>query len=370
MKQEGKLSSVFILIRSLNVGGAERQVSVLAEALHNKGYHVTVGVFYSGGILEEKLRQAGVSIYSLDKKGRWDVVGWFWCYVKAVRDINPDVIYSFLTTSNIVAITGRLFVRKPVVWGIRASNMNLENYDWLANLTAWVEKKLSRYVKTIIFNARFSCQYHKSLGYRLNKAVIIPNGIDTDAFKPDADSKVTMRNHLGIPQDALVVGMLARVDPMKDYETYLTAARALLPHHKNLYFIAAGAGTDTEAWNALPPRFLSLGVWKDVSQLLNALDMMVLSSAFGESFPNVVGEAMACGIPTIVTDVGDAAYIVGDQGLIIPPKTPEALIRGIESLLQHTPSKEGIRHRILSHFGVPQMVDQTLQTLADACVIS
>ena len=143
MKQEGKLSSVFILIRSLNVGGAERQVSVLAEALHNKGYHVTIGVFYSGGILEEKLRQVGVSIYSLDKKGRWDVVGWFGRYVKAVRDVNPDVIYSFLTTSNIVAITGRLFVRTPFVWGILASNMHLENYDWLAKLTAWIEQKLS-----------------------------------------------------------------------------------------------------------------------------------------------------------------------------------------------------------------------------------
>jgi len=103
-----------------------RQVSVLAKALHNKGYHVTIGVFYSGGALEKDLRQEGVSIYSLDKKGRWDLVGWFKRYLKTIRDVNPDVIYSFLTTSNIVAITGRLFVSKPVVWGIRASYMKLE----------------------------------------------------------------------------------------------------------------------------------------------------------------------------------------------------------------------------------------------------
>src|SRR5471030_3224340 len=100
MKHAANLSSIFILIRSLNVGGAERQVSILAQALHKKGYKVTVGVFYSGGALEGQLRQAGVSIYSLDKKGRWDLIGWFRRYLRALREVNPDVVYSFLTTSN------------------------------------------------------------------------------------------------------------------------------------------------------------------------------------------------------------------------------------------------------------------------------
>ncbi|MDF3034687.1 MAG: glycosyl transferase group 1 [Alphaproteobacteria bacterium] len=158
---------------------------------------------------------------------------------------------------------------------------------------------------------------------------------------------------LGIPQDAWVVGMLARVDPMKDYETYLAAARLLASRHPNLYFIAAGVGTDKAPWDSLPSRFLRLGVWKDVPGLLNALDLMVLSSAFGEGFPNV-----------------DAAYVIGDQGLSIPPHDPEALAQAVESLLDHLPSKEGIRGRILSHFSVSRMVDQTLQTLAKACIPS
>jgi glycosyltransferase involved in cell wall biosynthesis len=365
MAQREHLSSIFLLIRSLNAGGAERQVTVLAEALHNRGYKVTVGVFYSGGILEAKLHQAGVSVYSLDKKGRWDLVGWFLRYLKAIRDVNPDVVYSFLTMSNIVAIIGRFFIRKPVVWGIRASNVNLENYDWLANLAAWIEKKLSRFAKIIIFNAHASRQHHKALGYCLNNPVIIPNGIDTDMFKPDGASKVAIRNQLGIPQDAFVIGMLARVDPMKDYETYLAAARPLSFRHKDLYFLAAGTGTDKEPWPLLPPRFLRIGVWEDVPQLLNTLDIMVLSS-LGEGFPNVVGEAMACGIPTIVTDVGDAAYIVADQGSVVPVQNPEALIQAIESMIHNPPSEKDMRDRILSHFSVSQMVDQTLQTLKEA----
>lgn len=362
MKEE-KFKSIFILIRSLGVGGAERQVSVLAKSLHQKGYKVTVGVFYSSGALEKNLREAGVSIYPLDKKGRWDLIGWFWRYLKAIRIVNPDVIYSFLTISNIIATIGRFFIRKPVVWGIRASHINYQDYDWLTSLTAWIEKKLSRYAKTIIFNARFSYHYHQSLGYHLNNAVVIPNGIDTDVFKPDlGESKSTIRTQLGIPHDAFLIGMLARFDPMKDYETFLKAARTLSLKHKNMYFIAAGAGTDTAPWHSLPSRFLCLGVWEDVAGLLNALDIMILSS-FGEGFPNVVGEAMACGIPTIATDVGDAKYIVGDVGISIPPKNVEALIQAIETTLQHPPSKEAIRNRIISHFSVEQMVNQTLQTL-------
>jgi glycosyltransferase involved in cell wall biosynthesis len=350
------------------VGGAERQVCVLARALHQKGYKVTVGLFYSGGALEEKLRSDGVSVYALDKKSRWDLIGWFWRYLKAIRDINPDVIYSFLTTSNIVAITGRLFIRNPVVWGIRASNVDFGNYDWLAKLTAWVEKKLSCFVKTIIFNANFSRQYHQSLGYQLNNAVVIPNGIDTNIFKPDSDAnKHKIRAQLKIPKEAIVVGMLARVDPMKDYETFLAAVRVLSVSHPNLYFIAAGAETDTAPWHSLPSQFLRLGRWEDVPELLNALDVMVLSSSYGEGFPNVIGEAMACGIPTIATDVGDARYIIGDLGICIPTRNEKALIEAIETMLQQVPSKEAIRNRIITHFGLAQMVDKTIQTLTEAC---
>lgn len=365
MSQKTKNFSVFILIRSLNVGGAERQVSVLAKSLHEKGCKITVGVFYTGGVLEESLRQSGVLIYDLHKKGRWDVFGWFFRYLKAIREINPDVIYSFLPTSNIIARIGQLFVNKPVVWGIRASYMCLENYDWTARFIQWLEKMLSGIVKMVVFNARFSLQYHESIGYKFKNAVVIPNGIDTTIFKPDATLRKQIRDQLGIPQEAKIVGMLARVDPMKDYDTYLTAARSLIPNYKNLYFLAAGEGTDTAQWHSIPSRFITLGLWENVPGLLNALDVMVLCS-LGEGFPNVIGEAMACGIPTISTDVGDASYIIDKYGLVIPVSNPEQLIHAIKTLLTQVPSKESIRDRIVKNFSVSQMVDQTLNALREA----
>jgi len=361
--------SIFILVRSLGIGGTERQVSVLAQALHQRGYKVTIGVFYPGGILEQHLREAGVSIYSLNKKGRWDVIGWFLRYLKALRDVNPDVIYSFLTVPNLVASIGNIFIRKPVVWGIRASYINFDEYDWLTSLSAKIEKILSRFVKMIIFNAYHSRNYHQSLGYYLKNPVVISNGIDTDIFKPNQHlGKHIIRKQLNIPEEAFVIGMLARVDPMKDYETFLVAAQKLLKRHKNLYFVVAGAGTDMAAWGVLPAQVVRLGIWKDIPGLLNALDVMVLSS-LGEGFPNVIGEAMACGIPTIATNVGDAAYIIGDQGKVIPPKNSEALIEAIEDLLKEPLDHGTVRSRIVTHFSVPNMVDQTVHALTTACSI-
>lgn len=357
---------IFILIRSLNLGGAERQVSVLAEALHAQGRKVTIGVFYSGGILEHQLRAKGINILSLQKKGRWDLIGWFWRYLKTLQQLQPNVIYSFLTTSNIVATIGRLFTNIPVVWGIRASVVNLEHYDWLARLTAWVEKKISIFASTIIFNAHYSREYHQRLGYSLNQAIVIPNGIDTTVFKPNPKAGEKLRLKLGIPKEALVIGMVARFDPMKDYATFLSAARTISKKHPNLYFITAGTGTDTAPWTQLPKNLLRLGDYEDMASLYNALNIMVLCS-FGEGFPNVLGEAMACGIPTISTDVGDAIQILGDYGMIIPPQNPKALEKAIFDLIANPPPAAKIREHIQVHFSVDKMAERTLQTLRQAC---
>jgi len=367
MKHSNPLS-IFILVRSLSVGGAERQVNILAKTLKERGYKVTVGLFYQGGVWEEDLHKAGISIHLLHKKGRWDIFGWLWRYIKAVQKINPDVIYSFLPPANIVAAIGKFFNRKPVVWGIRASNMNLKKYDWLASLAGWIEQKLSRYANLIIFNAHYSQRYYQSLGYCATHTIVIPNGIDTYFFKPALPvDKIKTRDDLKIPHCAFVIGMLARFDPMKDYETFLAAARNLCAQHQNMYFIAAGAGTDTAPWKDRPSHFLPLGIWQDMPALLGALNVMVLSSAFGEGFPNVVGEAMACGVPAIVTDVGDAATVVGNLGVVIPPKNPSALIQAIEAMQLLSPNPMELRDRILTNFSVTKMVDKTIQALTSVC---
>ena len=358
--------NIFILIRSLNVGGAERQVCVLANALHSCGHAVTVGVFYSGGALETQLQEQGIRIHALHKKGRWDLIGWFLRYLKALKDIKPDVVYSFMTTSNIVATLGRLFSTIPIVWGIRASVVNLKDYDWLAGLCLWLEKKMSYFAPKVIFNAHSSVKHHQALGYHLNNAVVIPNGIETEVFKPDPNLKVTARQGFGVPEGSVLIGMVARYDPMKDYATFLKAAHNLLTTNKNMYFLMAGQGVTQAIWPELaddhPGNFIYLDHHHNMPALYNALDIMVLCS-FGEGFPNVVGEAMACEVPVIVTDVGDCAYIVGERANIIPVNDPGALVQAIETVLKNPPEAGSLRRRIVENFTVETMVTHTLASL-------
>jgi glycosyltransferase involved in cell wall biosynthesis len=360
------MHKIFILIRSLHAGGAERQVYTLAKALHQRGYFITVGVFYSGGVFEKQLRLEGIPVYDLQKKSRWDVIGWFFRYLKAVKEVRPDVIYSFLTVSNIIAVTGKLFVSIPVVWGIRASNMCLKEYDWLARLSAFIEKKLSIFPSKIIYNANSGLLHCQELGYRTSHCAVIPNGINTEIFKPDIQSVKQTKKSLHIPQSAILVGMVARYDPMKDYETFYKVALSLTINDENIYFIAVGLGTSKAANLKNSERIIVLESWENISEIYNALNILILSSAFGEGFPNVVGEAMACGVPVIATDVGDCAHIIEDCGIVVPVKNPEAIVQAIERILAHPYPAEKIRRRIVDNFSVECMVDKTLTILTSA----
>ncbi len=164
------------------------------------------------------------------------------------------------------------------------------------------------------------------LGYRPRRGKVIANGIDVERFKPDTIDRAAVRRELGIPGDAVVAAHVARVDPMKDHRSFLTAMSEL-PQLRALL-----VGNDTQDLPRMP-NVLALGPRADLPQILAAADLVVSSSAFGEGFSNALGEGMACGLPAVATDVGDAALIVGDAGLIVPPGDPKALAAAIRQLV-------------------------------------
>ena len=219
---------------------------------------------------------------------------------------------------------------------------------------------LSRFPDAIITNSQAGQDFHVKLGYKSPQWLLIPNGIDTTLFQPNREIGQKLRHSLGIPDDAIVIGMLGRVDPMKDYATFLKAMKVLCHTHQNLYCVVAGKGTENADWSDVPPRLLRLGIWENVPEFLNSLDIMVLSSAFGEGFPNVVGEAMACEIPTIVTNVGDAAILVQTETQIVPPQKVDDLILALQGLLalssqeRRAIGQQG-RERILSSYSLSAM---------------
>ena len=170
---------------------------------------------------------------------------------------------------------------------------------------------------------------------------MVPNGIDTERFRPDAAARSNLRHELGFDQEHIAIGLIARLDPMKDHPTFLQAAAILAKRHPKVRFVCVGVGTDNYESElkrlahtlGLADRLIWLGSRNDVAKLLNAFDIVTLSSAYGEGFPNVVGEAMATGLPCVVTDVGDAARIVGDAGFVVSRGDPEALANALSGIV-------------------------------------
>ena len=212
---------------------------------------------------------------------------------------------------------------------------------------------------------------HVAAGYDPEKFVFIPNGIDVTQFRPDPAGRREVRQALGVPAGALVVGLPARVDPQKDHPNFVRAAALLARHRPDVRFLLCGDGTTPEnqglagaiAEHGLLDRFLLLGPRSDMPRILNALDVCTLSSAYGEAFPLAIGEAMACGVPCVVTELGDCAYLVGETGVVVPPRDPEALATAWETLVQLAPEARArlgraARERIAAHFTLPRIAEQ------------
>ncbi len=373
------MNSILFLLRSFNVGGAERQLSLLAAGLQQAGYSVKVAVFYGGGALEEEARAMGVQIVDLNRRGRWDLFPFFIRLIGLIRKESPDILHSYLQVPNIWAAFVKLVLpRTNVVWGIRASNVDMKQYGWQWQLTDLVEARLARIPDWIICNSQAGMLHAMEMGYPREKMSVVANGIDTRRFFPDKKAGLKLRERWGIGMDQKLIGMIGRMDPMKDYPNFLQAASLLAQERKDIRFVCVGGGPDRyiHEYRELA-HSLNLGqvlTWAgeqaDMLSTCNALDILVLASAYGEGFSNVVGEAMACGVPCVATDVGDARQLIGSLGAVVPPRDPEALKQGMVALLNRLEKDEPGLHkdavrRISEQFSVPGLVSRTVDVLND-----
>jgi glycosyltransferase involved in cell wall biosynthesis len=191
---------------------------------------------------------------------------------------------------------------------------------------------------------------------------MIPNSFDTECFRPDTGAR-RGRAELGISDDAVALLLPARYDAMKDHANFLAAAAKLAGRHPEAQFALAGTGaepgnrelSEAIAAHGLGERIRLLGERRDIEALYPAFDIVTLSSAFGEGFPNVLGEAMACGVPCVATDIGDAAAIIGDCGIVVPARNPEALAAGWQRVMGlgaegHEALGARARARIVEHY--------------------
>lgn len=360
------------LVRSLEVGGAERQLVVLAKGLRSRGHQVSVAVFYRKGPFVRELEESGIAVHDLRKGGRWDALGFLARLIALLRRERPEVLYTFLTASNILTVPIRPFL-PPMryIWSIRFSYVDLARYDWLARLTYRLERRWAGRAHRIVVNSRAGLRLMAEAGFPRERMTVVQNGLDTERFRPDEAAGRGVGAGWGTAPGTPLIGIVGRLDVMKDHPTFLRAAALLAERRPQARFVVVGDGPAEERERlaalagalGLGERLVWAGARQDMPEVYNALHLHT-SASYGEGFPNVVAEAMACGVPNVVTDVGDSALLVDDTGAVVPPRDPAALAGAWERLLtlpaaDFAALKARARRRMVEHFSIARMLDDT-----------
>lgn len=357
------------VITGLNDGGAEAVLFRLVT--HDPANSHCVVSLTGEGKYGPLLGAQGVQVVALGMpRGRLTVRGLvqLWQSVRAVR---PDVVQTWMYHADLVGGVVAWLVGVPVVWGIRNTTLEPGRSSRVTMAVARVCARLSRRVpRQIVACAQAAVRVHAALGYDAARMVVVPNGYDLERFSPDAAARARLRAAWRVGPEVPLIGMVARFDPQKDHGNLIAALAEL--HRRGVTFGAVLAGTGMVPDNAvlagwlqqagLAERVLLLGPQRDVPALMSALDVHVLSS-YGEAFPNVLAEAMACGTPCVTTDVGDAAAIVGETGWVVPPRDASALataigcaIGGMADRATWQARQQACRARIAQHYGIDAMV--------------
>jgi glycosyltransferase involved in cell wall biosynthesis len=322
----------------------------------------------------------------MEKRGRWDMLPVLWRIFRLARSFRPAIIHGYLPPANIAALIVGRAVKAKVLWGIRASRLESSEYDWLNAVSLRVASILSRFPDLIIANSDAGKEDHVAGGFPISRVVVVPNGVDTVRFAPQPEWRSDTRRQWNLEPDAFVIGHVCRIDPMKDHESFLRAAAQIRlwadqsdaeGKLRRVRFVCVGRG-DSQATAKLQTLAQTLGVHELVrwithegrmERAYSAFDLLASTSAFGEGFPNVVVEAMACGVPCVVTDVGDSAKVVGDVGIVVPPRDFQATAIGWNEIAGLSASEYAAlcvqaRNRAVSHFAIQRMVLST-ETLLD-----
>lgn len=371
--------SVFLLVRSLDTGGAQRQIVDLACGLRQRGHTTHVGTFYRRGPLLADLERCNVPVVDLRKKSRWDVTGFALRARNAIRELRPDIVYSFLGGANLFATLLHAWRPKTkLVWSVRASDMDLNQYDWTRRLSYRAECLFSGIPDLIIANSFAGRSHAVSKGFVGKRMQVVPNGVDIERFRPDSQLRQRQRRQWELEPENLAIGVLARFDPMKGHGTFLKAAAVVLRDLPQARFICIGDGARIQKFQrmaaelGIADRVSFPGRTDDPVAALNGLDIYCSSSDYGEGFSNAIAEAMACSLPCVVTDVGDSARIVGDTGFVVPRANPAEMAKAILSEAHRSSGTLGTaaRQRIIENYAVARMVDRTvglLESILDGC---
>lgn len=359
------------LITGLSTGGAERALYNLLQGGLAVKFNTYVISLSDKGTIGSQIEALGVPVITLDMPvGRPTLTG-VAKLRRVIKKLQPDLIQGWMYHGNLAATLSRSLLsgKTALLWNVRHSLYQIEDEKRLTQLVIKANRFLSHTPEKILYNSQLSRQQHEKFGLHDNKGRVIPNGVNLKRFCYSDDERQRIRIELAIPAEALVIGHVARLHPMKDHSLFLSAAVDIAQRNPNAHFLLCGRDVrlDNESLKhqiptTLKNRFHLLGERSDVTELMSAMDIFCQSS-WSEAFPNVLGEAMSVGLPCVATDVGDSALIVGDCGVVIKPRNKVALTAAIESLLTLSANErqligERSRSRIEENFALGEIVKQ------------
>jgi glycosyltransferase involved in cell wall biosynthesis len=373
---------IVFITTGLGTGGAEVMLLKLLKQLRALTIQLHVVSLGGKGDLGHLFSQAGIPLQAFQMRPG---VAFFKEFIKLVgflKQLEPDVVQCWMYHADLIGgIAARCAGVPRVAWGIRNSNLDPIKTKWPTRMVAKCCALLSNYIPTKIVSCSHRARdYHIALGYVASKFVHISNGFELDVYKPNSIFHAEVRSELLVPAGFYVVGLVGRYDPQKNHLGFLEAAAEIKKHMPEVIFVLVGANVDQNN-SELVEKIKKLGLREntrllgkrtDIPRIMGALDVLA-SSSYGEAFPNVLGEAMACGVPCVVTDVGDSATIVGETGKVVAVDDMAGLAVGILELIR-MPAAQKIelgqraRQRVLEYFDIVQIARQyatCYRTLSD-----
>ena len=329
-----------------------------------------------GGSLESSFRAAGVKVHSLGMRRGIPTLGAALGLRRRVARVAPDLLVGWLYHGNLAAsfATRGFGSRPPVVWNIRHSPDDLSAERWLTARLIRFGARGSGKVRAVVYNSSTSARLHERLGYDVSNSQILPNGFDVERFAPSAEARRDLRRRLKLGEDAVIVGRIGRYHTMKGFELFLEAVSRPILERPEAHVLLAGRGVDPSnpglaaaiEGHDLRERVHLLGPQEGLEHLLSGLDLLCSSSLFGEGFPNIVAEAMACGIPCVVTAVGDSAFLVGNEGRVVDPGDAKSLREALEEVLDLSGDQRramglGGRRRVVEKFSSHRVFPQYVE---------
>lgn len=350
----------------LEPGGAERVLIDVSARLAPAWEQVVISLT-DRGALAETIEASGIPVHAIGFQPSVPNPVAFGRLVRVLRRLRPDLVETWLYKADLLGGLATLLAgRPPLLWSVHQTALEPVGRLRSNAVTARACARLSGRLPNLILCASDeAATAHAAMGYRADKLRVVPNGVDTDRFRPDRVGRTRVRTELGVPEPAPLVGLVARFDPQKDHPTFAAAARMILDRVPEVRFVLCGRKI---TWDnpelvrlldgaGIRHRVTLLGDRHDMPELTAALDLALSTSAFGEAFSVAISEAMATGVPCVATDTGNARSLIGRTGRVVPPRDPPALADAVVELLGMAGTERRVmgvqgRRQIVSNFSI------------------